>query len=89
MQVQERASADVEVLNRRIRSERNAEQHDRYRVVVLAIEGRETKEIQLQTCRSRGFVQRGVYAYRDLGIEGLAVRPRGGSEPRLSPEQQK
>jgi transposase len=89
MLVEERADGDVEELNRRIRGERDAEQRDRYRVVVLAIEGRETKEIQLQTYRSRGFVQRWVYAYRDFGIEGLMVRPRGGSDPKLPPEQQK
>jgi transposase len=89
MQVQERAGGDVAELSRRLRGERDAEQRDRYRVVVLAIEGRETKAIQLQTSRSRGFVQRWVYAYRDWGIEGLAVRPRGGSKPKLSPEQQK
>jgi transposase len=89
MQVQERAGGEVEELNRRIRGERDAEQRDRYRVVVLAIEGRETKEIQFQTSRSRGFVQRWVYAYRDFGIGGLVVGSRGGSEPKLSPEQQK
>ena len=54
-------------LNRRIRGERDAEQRDRYRVVVLAIEGCETKVIQLRSSRSRGFVQRWVYAYRDRG----------------------
>jgi transposase len=85
MQVQERAGGEVEELNRRIRGERDAEQRDRYRVVVLAIEGRETKEIQFQTSRSRGFVQRWVYAYRDFGIGGLVVGSRGGSEPKLSP----
>lgn len=89
MQIQERAVGEVAELSVRIRRERDAEQRDRYRVVVLAIEGRETSEIQVQTGRSRGFVQRWAYAYRDGGLEALAVRPRGGSEPKLSREEQK
>lgn len=89
MFIQERVDGDVAELNRRIRGEREAEQRDRYRVVVLAIKGLETSDIQVQTSRSRGFVQRWTYAYRDHGIEALATRPRGGSEPKLSIEQQK
>jgi transposase len=89
MFIQERADGDIAELNRRIRGEREAEQRDRYRVVVLAIKGLETSDIQVQTSRSRGFVQRWTYAYRDHGIEALAARPRGGSEPKLSTEQQK
>ncbi len=89
MHIQERAVGEVAELSVRIRRERDAEQRDRCRVVVLAIEGRETSEIQVQTGRSRGFVQRWAYAYRDGGLEALAVRPRGGSEPKLSREEQK
>lgn len=89
MHIQERAVGEVAELSVRIRRERDAEQRDRYRVVVLAIEGRETSEIQIQTGRSRGFVQRWAYAYRDGGLEALAVRPRGGSEPKFSREEQK
>src|SRR5512146_1431707 len=89
MHIQERVDGDIVELNRRIRGEREAEQRDRYRVVVLAIAGRETSDIQAQTSRSRGFVQRWAYAYRDHGLEGLIARPRGGSEPKLSRELQK
>lgn len=89
MHIQERVDGDIAELNGRIRGERDAEQRDRYRVVVLAIEGRETREIQAQTSRSRGFVQRWTYAYRDHGVEGLIAQPRGGSEPKLARELQK
>ena len=89
MHIQERVDGDIAELNRRIRNEREAEQRERYRVVVLAIAGWETSEIQAATSRSRGFVQRWVYAYRDRGVEGLIAQPRGGSEPKLSRELQK
>ena len=89
MHIQERIEGDMAELNRRIRRERGAEQRDRYRVVLLAIRGLETKEIQAQTHRSRGFVQRWAYAYRDCGIEGLQAKPCGGSLPKLSRELQK
>lgn len=88
MDIQERVAGDVEALKGRIRGERGAEQRDRYRVVILAIEGLETQEIQQHTGRSRGFVQRWVYAYRDRGIEGVLARSRGGSKPRLPRETQ-
>ena len=55
-------------------------------VVVLALEGRETSEVQKATARSRGFVQRWVYAYRDGGIDALKDKPRGGSVPRIHGE---
>jgi transposase len=88
MHIQERADGDIAELNRRIRRDRDAEQRDRYRVVVLAIEGQQTSQIQVQTSRSRGFVQRWAYAYRDHGIEGLLSRPRGGSKAKISRELQ-
>lgn len=89
MHIQERNEGDIGELNRRIRREREAEQRDRYRVAVLAIQGLQTSEIQARTQRSRGFAQRWAYAYRDHGIEGLTAQPRGGSQPRLSRELQK
>jgi len=38
--------------------------------------------------RSRGFVQRWVYAYRDGGIEAIAATPHPGGEPRLPRERE-
>lgn len=83
MQIQERNPGDCQTLRDRIGGERDAQQRDRYRAVLLAIEGHETKGVMATLSRSRGFVQRWAYAYRDGGIEALAERPRGGSEPKL------
>jgi transposase len=88
MEIVERSEGEVAELNRRIRQERNAEQRDRYRAVLLAIEGLETGDIQDRLGRSRGFVQRWAYAYRDSGLAGLVAQKRGGSQPKLSAEQQ-
>lgn len=88
MDIQERHEGDVAELVRRARAEQEAEQRDRYRVVVLAIEGQPTQEIQKRLARSRGFVQRWAYAYRDGGIEAVTAKSRGGSRARLPVEQQ-
>ena len=85
MQIQERNPGDRQVLNERIRGEREAEQRDRFRAALLAIEGHQTQAIMATLSRSRGFVQRWAYAYRDGGIDAIAARPRGGSVPKLDP----
>ena len=89
MHIQERAPGDAVELTRRVRAQREAEQRDRYRTALLAIDGLETKQIQTRLGRSRGFVQRWAYAYRDGGVDALVARPRGGSAPKLPPERQK
>ena len=89
MHIQERASGDVVELARRARAQRDAEQRDRYRAALLATNGLETRQIQDRLGRSRGFVQRWAYAYRDGGVGALLARPRGGSAPKLPPERQK
>lgn len=86
MQISERTPGDLKELRKRARKERSAEQKDRFMVVVLALEGRETKQVQESTARSRGFVQRWCYAYRDGGIEALKDKPRGGSVARIHGE---
>jgi putative transposase len=88
MHIVERAAGDAAELSRLIRAQHNAEQRDRYRAALLAMEGLETEEIQQRLGRSRGFVQRWAYAYRDHGIAGVQAQPRGGSRPKLPPEQQ-
>ena len=86
MDIQERSAGDTTLLRQLARKERNAEQKDRYLVALHAIGGEETGGIQGALLRSRGFVQRWAYAYRDLGIAGLKDKPRGGRKPRLSAE---
>ena len=88
MQIEERIPDDCGALNRRIRGELNAEQRDRYRAALLAIEGHATLAIMTTLARSRGFVQRWAYAYRDGGIEAIAQQPRGGSKPKLDMARQ-
>lgn len=88
MDVQERQPGDTQRLIERSRREREAEQRDRLRAVVLALQGRQTQEIQATLDRSRGFVQRWVYAYRDGGIAAIAATPHPGSAPKLPRERE-
>lgn len=88
MHIEERQPGDREALSQRIHGETDAKQRDRYRVVLLAIEGESTQAIETTVARSRGFVQRWAYVYRDHGIDAIGEKPRGGSPPKLSPEDQ-
>jgi len=89
MHIQEGSPADGAALARQVRVQRDAQQRDRYRVVLLVLEGLETQTIQDRLARSRGFVQRWAYAYRDGGISALTAQLRGGSAPRLPPDKQR
>jgi transposase len=84
MQIKERTGGDVAELTRRARREKDAEQKDRYLVAAHACDGVQTARIQAMLARSRGFVQRWAYAYRDGGIDALTDKPRGGSMARVS-----
>lgn len=83
MEVLLRGRQDLSILRERVRTESNAKQRDRYRAVVLALEGFSEPEIRLRLGRSRGFIQRWVYAYRDQGIDGLKVKKPHGQPPKL------
>lgn len=83
MDVSPRGRKDLSLLRERVRKESNAKQRDRYRAVVLALEGLSEPEIRLRLGRSRGFIQRWVYAYRDKGIGGLVVKKPRGQPPKL------
>lgn len=87
MIVQERTARDREQLRRLIRDEADAAQRDRYRAVALAIDGRLTDEIIEMLERSRGFVQRWVYAYRDGGLSAIAIKKPPGKKAKLTGEQ--
>lgn len=89
MLIHERVPGDLERLLVLARRETNAEQKDRFMAVAHAIQGVETLQIQRAIARSRGFVQRWVYAYRDApgcGIAGLVDKPRGGSVAKIRGE---
>lgn len=73
----------------RIRTESDAKVRDRARCVLLAIDGMTAPQIAERVGRSRRFVQRWAYAYRDAGLGGLEVKPQSGRPPILSPPEQK
>jgi len=88
MRIEERRAGDREELIQRAGRETDAKQRDRYRAALLAIDGKQTLVIQATLARSRGFVQRWAYAYRDHGIDAIGEQPRGGSQPKLPPQAQ-
>jgi transposase len=83
MQIEAREHGDVERLIGLARKEPDAEQKDRYLTAAHACRGVETAHIQEMLARSRGFVQRWAYAYRDGGIAALCEKDRPGREPIL------
>lgn len=88
MDVNERNPGDCVQLQNRIKRERNAKQRDRYRAVLMAVQGYQTQQIIDALARSRGFVQRWAYAYRDGGIDAIVAKPPPGARPKLSRQQQ-
>ena len=88
MDVTERSRGDRRRLARLIAKESDAIQRDRLRSVLFALQGRETLEIAGTVGRSRAFVQRWAYAYRDGGIEAVRGRTAPGRIRRLTPEQE-
>ena len=86
MQIIERTAGDINALITLAKREQDVEQRDRYLVVAHACRGVETSDIQMMLARSRGFVQRWVYASRDGGIGALRERPRPGRAPKLARE---
>ena len=65
---------DLQQLSDIIHKEADAKQRDRYRAVLLALEGKTTKAIMTTLDRSRRFVQRWVYVYRDGGIDAIGPK---------------
>lgn len=83
MRVTEREPGDVAELTRRVRVEPNALQRDRYRAVLLALDGQEAEAIAGMLGRARRSVQDWVYAYRDGGIDGLLPGKSTGRPTKL------
>lgn len=83
MDVEARSTEDRDQLRQLIGSERDAKQRDRYRAVALALDGRLTKEIVEILDRSRAFVQRWAYAYRDGGLDAIQIKKPPGKKPTL------
>ena len=88
MQVTAHHPEDLEQLRQYRRQQRHATQRDRYRAVLLALEGHEAPAIARTLDRSRRFVQRWVYQYRDHGLEALGSQRQSGRPSKLPVAQQ-
>ncbi len=87
MQITLHHPEDLEQLRQWSRQQHNAKQRDRYRAVVLALEGHEAPAIAQILDRSRRFVQRWVYHYRDHGLECLGPQRQSGRPSKLPVSQ--
>ena len=83
MRLTERIEGDVGELRRRAGEERDALRRDRYRAVLLALDGEEAVEIARALGRARRSVQDWAYAYRDGGVDAIQPKPRPGRTPKL------
>lgn len=79
---------DLQQLRYRSYKERSAKQRDRYRAVLLALEDQSTETIMQTLARSRNFVQRWVYAYRDGGIDAIYPRRQTGRPRKLTESEE-
>lgn len=68
---------------RRAAVERNALRRDRYRAVLLALEGEQAVEVAEALGRARRSVQDWAYAYRDGGVDAIQPKRRAGRTPKL------
>jgi len=76
------------LLEDRVRGEANAKQRDRYRAVLLAMDGLEGDEIALRLGRSPRFVDEWVGRYRRGGLAALRPRKQPGRRPKLTAGQE-
>lgn len=88
MQVTAHHLRDLTELDLRIRRDRRAKQRDRYRAVRLALAGELTTAIMAKLDRSKNFVQRWCYAYRDAGLDAIVEKPRSGRPTKLPGDQE-
>lgn len=87
MQISLRCPEDAAALTRLIRRACDAKQRDRYRSVELAVAGHATRDVQRMLGRSRGFVQRWCYTYRDHGLDAVQAKSPPGRPPTLPVER--
>jgi transposase len=84
MRVQAHSPTDISTLKRKALAAANAKQRDRYRAVAMALEGLSTEQIMYTLGRSKNFVQRWTYFYRDGGIEAIGPTQQSGRPTKLS-----
>lgn len=78
---------DAAQLARLIRQTPHAKQRDRLRAVALAIAGEPAPTIMRMLGRSRGFVQRWCYVYRDHGLGAVKAQTPPGRPTKLPADQ--
>jgi transposase len=83
MNIREVNSGDLQKLKERAQGETNAKQRDRYRAVILALQGWKTEDIMRKLDRSKNFVQRWNYFYRDGGIDAISAKRQSGRPTKL------
>ena len=88
MTVTPRDAGDRQLLDDLVRGEADARQRDRYRAVLLAMDGLEGDDIALRLGRSPRFVDEWVGRYRRGGLAALRPRKQPGRRPKLTPEQE-
>ncbi len=88
MNVTEHNPKDLSQLIQNARKETNAKQRDRYRAVAMALKGMKTKQIMKILERSKNFVQRWSYAYRDGGTEAIVPAVQPGRPRKLTRQQE-
>jgi transposase len=84
----ERTAGDIDELRRRATQERDALRRDRYRAVLMALDGEEAVQIANALGQARRSVQNWAYAYCDGGIGAIQPRPRLGRTPKLPRERE-
>lgn len=82
-----RRPEDADQLAELIRRATNAKQRDRLRAIELAIAGHPTLTVIAMVGRSRGFVQRWCYAYRDHGLDAVKPKAQPGRPTKLPADQ--
>lgn len=82
------ASEDRERLSDLIAREANAKQRDRYRAVLLAMDGIEGDQIASRLARSPRFVDEWAARYRRNGVDALRPRKQPGRRPKLTAERE-
>jgi transposase len=84
MRITERIDGDRQRLEDLIHQEPRAQRRDRYRIVLLALQGREKQEIAELLSLGKSTVETWAYRYRDGGLQALEPKPRPGRAPKLS-----
>lgn len=85
MDITERQPGDRARLDQLIRSETNAKQRDRLRMVRLALDGEEKLRIAQLLGVAKSTVETWVYRYRDGGIDAVRPIKQPGAARRLDP----